>query len=424
MRSSSSALLGQSLISTPSSSAARSLSGNTLIGEPRLRPAHPPGPPPQRSRRHPPRRPERPPPKTEPSSTSSAASFACSGTTFAKIAARSEAAVIPGFAFWSDAEQRHILHFYPEVPITGDLEADTAAIQKAVEVAVPYHPPRSMALDPPPLENPTRRRTRVSTSLVLSCRTGHRSSWPVHRPSAANRPRKSESPRVQPPVTSEATQSLRISLRLGVSASKTAFRNPCPQSQPHPQSPTLLTNIGTIGRVTASNEHVSFSGGRRSACKRYPCPNWEHSTHPARPYRRRSARASKSTAKPNTSTPAAPSKTGLAMNMILDGERSGKLKPGGTILDSTSGNTGIALCHGSRCPRLQGRVLRLPSNALVRACKRILKKPTARRSSSLTPARAPTAPCAKSRKSTTRIRTPISIRISTITHANWQALPL
>ena len=31
-----------------------------------------------------------------------------------------------------------------------------------------------------------------------------------------------------------------------------------------------------------------------------------------------------------------------ALNMILDGERSGKLKPGGTILDSTSGNTGIA----------------------------------------------------------------------------------
>ena len=31
-----------------------------------------------------------------------------------------------------------------------------------------------------------------------------------------------------------------------------------------------------------------------------------------------------------------------AYNMILDGERTGKLKPGGTILDSTSGNTGIA----------------------------------------------------------------------------------
>src|ERR1035441_9029561 len=31
-----------------------------------------------------------------------------------------------------------------------------------------------------------------------------------------------------------------------------------------------------------------------------------------------------------------------ALNMILDGERTNKLRPGGTILDSTSGNTGIA----------------------------------------------------------------------------------
>ena len=65
---------------------------------------------------------------------------ACSGTTFAKIAARSGAAVIPGFAFWSEEEQRHILHFYPELPMTGDLDADTAAIQKAVEQAIREHP--------------------------------------------------------------------------------------------------------------------------------------------------------------------------------------------------------------------------------------------------------------------------------------------
>src|SRR6185503_889281 len=31
-----------------------------------------------------------------------------------------------------------------------------------------------------------------------------------------------------------------------------------------------------------------------------------------------------------------------ALAMILEGERSGKLKPGMTILDATSGNTGIA----------------------------------------------------------------------------------
>ena len=66
--------------------------------------------------------------------------LACSGTTFAKIAARSGAGVIPGFAFWSDEEQRHILHFYPEVVMTGDLTADTAAIQQAVENAIRERP--------------------------------------------------------------------------------------------------------------------------------------------------------------------------------------------------------------------------------------------------------------------------------------------
>ena len=40
----------------------------------------------------------------------------------------------------NEEEQRHILHFYPEVVITGDLVADTAAIQKAVERAIREHP--------------------------------------------------------------------------------------------------------------------------------------------------------------------------------------------------------------------------------------------------------------------------------------------
>ena len=39
-----------------------------------------------------------------------------------------------------------------------------------------------------------------------------------------------------------------------------------------------------------------------------------------------------------------------ALNMILDGERSGKLRPGKTILDATSGNTGIAYAMiGAAC---------------------------------------------------------------------------
>ena len=41
-----------------------------------------------------------------------------------------------------------------------------------------------------------------------------------------------------------------------------------------------------------------------------------------------------------------------ALNMVLDGERSGKLNPRRIILDATSGNTGIAyacLLYTSRC---------------------------------------------------------------------------
>lgn len=65
---------------------------------------------------------------------------ACTGTTFAKIAARSGSAVIPGFAFWSEDEGRHVLRFYPEVPMTGDTQADTSAVQRAVEIAIREYP--------------------------------------------------------------------------------------------------------------------------------------------------------------------------------------------------------------------------------------------------------------------------------------------
>jgi len=62
--------------------------------------------------------------------------LACANLTFAKLAARSGAAVIPGFAIWSEAERRYVLRFYPEVEMTGDAEEDTGRIQAAIEVAV------------------------------------------------------------------------------------------------------------------------------------------------------------------------------------------------------------------------------------------------------------------------------------------------
>jgi S-sulfo-L-cysteine synthase (O-acetyl-L-serine-dependent) len=60
-----------------------------------------------------------------------------------------------------------------------------------------------------------------------------------------------------------------------------------------------------------------------------------------------------------------------ALNMVLDGERSGKLNPSRTILDATSGNTGIAyaMIGANRGYKVK---LVLPSNASIER-RRILK---------------------------------------------------
>ena len=65
---------------------------------------------------------------------------ACAHEGFAKLAAHSGAAIIPGFAVWSDAEQVYILRFYEEVPVTGNATADTARIQAAIELAIREYP--------------------------------------------------------------------------------------------------------------------------------------------------------------------------------------------------------------------------------------------------------------------------------------------
>ncbi|HXJ39094.1 MAG TPA: lysophospholipid acyltransferase family protein [Bryobacteraceae bacterium] len=66
--------------------------------------------------------------------------LASSNMTFAKLAARSGATVIPGFAVWSEAEGKYILRFYPPVDISGDPAEDTIRIQAAVEAAVREYP--------------------------------------------------------------------------------------------------------------------------------------------------------------------------------------------------------------------------------------------------------------------------------------------
>jgi KDO2-lipid IV(A) lauroyltransferase len=61
---------------------------------------------------------------------------ACTNLTFAKLAARSGATVIPGFAIWNEKERRYVLKFYPPVMITGDAVEDTRRIQNAIEAAI------------------------------------------------------------------------------------------------------------------------------------------------------------------------------------------------------------------------------------------------------------------------------------------------
>jgi KDO2-lipid IV(A) lauroyltransferase len=65
---------------------------------------------------------------------------ACAGTGFAKLAWRSGAAVIPGFALWMESERRYVLRFYPAVEMTGDAERDTRELQRQLEAVVREYP--------------------------------------------------------------------------------------------------------------------------------------------------------------------------------------------------------------------------------------------------------------------------------------------
>lgn len=65
---------------------------------------------------------------------------ACANATFARIAAHTGAAVIPGFAVWSEQRRKYILKFFPLVEITGDAQADTQRIQRALEQIIREYP--------------------------------------------------------------------------------------------------------------------------------------------------------------------------------------------------------------------------------------------------------------------------------------------
>jgi KDO2-lipid IV(A) lauroyltransferase len=65
---------------------------------------------------------------------------ACAGTAFAKFAHHTGAAVVPGYALWSDTEQRYILRFAPEIEMTGDVQPDTQRVHTSLERVIREHP--------------------------------------------------------------------------------------------------------------------------------------------------------------------------------------------------------------------------------------------------------------------------------------------
>jgi Kdo2-lipid IVA lauroyltransferase/acyltransferase len=69
---------------------------------------------------------------------------ACAGTAFAKLAHHSQAPVIPGFALWNDETQRYVIHFLPEVSMTGDAPADTRRIHAVLESVIRKNPDQWM----------------------------------------------------------------------------------------------------------------------------------------------------------------------------------------------------------------------------------------------------------------------------------------
>jgi len=65
---------------------------------------------------------------------------ACAGSAFVKLAHHSGAAVVPGYALWSEEEQTYVLRFDPEIPMTGDIQQDTQRIHAHLEQVIRRNP--------------------------------------------------------------------------------------------------------------------------------------------------------------------------------------------------------------------------------------------------------------------------------------------
>lgn len=61
---------------------------------------------------------------------------ACAGSGFVKLAHHSGAAVIPGYALWSELERKYMLRFDAEISMTGDVLADTQRVHAHLESVI------------------------------------------------------------------------------------------------------------------------------------------------------------------------------------------------------------------------------------------------------------------------------------------------
>jgi len=69
---------------------------------------------------------------------------ACAGSGFIKLAYRSQAPVVPGFALWDEQRKRYVLRFFPAIELTGDEHADTQRIHSFLEHMVRQYPEQWM----------------------------------------------------------------------------------------------------------------------------------------------------------------------------------------------------------------------------------------------------------------------------------------
>ena len=69
---------------------------------------------------------------------------ACANSSFVKLAHHSGAAVLPGYALWSKRTGRYVLRFYPEVSLSGDVQADTQLLHSHLEQVIREYPDQWM----------------------------------------------------------------------------------------------------------------------------------------------------------------------------------------------------------------------------------------------------------------------------------------